>query len=144
MIENQRFKDVFIYLRENKHVRNQQDFTERIGSDKSTVSQIMNDRIAIPNHLFGSVGKAFPFIDDEWIRSGHGTMLKSTFTQQIYGGKGITQTGNVCESESGALILALTEITEMRKLLADALQANQRTNDRLLTLLENIHNKTLQ
>lgn len=141
MIENQRFRDVFMYLREHKHVRNQQDFTERIGSDKSTVSQIMNERITIPNHLFVNVADAFPFIDDEWIRTGNGTMLKSTITQQIYGGEKITQTGNINDADSEILMHAMNEITEMRKLLADALQANQRTNDRLLTLLENIHMK---
>lgn len=43
--------------------------------------------------------------------------------------------------QSTALLHALDEITEMRKLLASALSANQRTNDRLLTLLENLQNK---
>ena len=39
MTETERLRAVFDYLRENKIVRNQQDFVERIGSDKSTVSQ---------------------------------------------------------------------------------------------------------
>jgi hypothetical protein len=140
MIDNQRFKDVFAYLRENKHVRNQQDFTERIGSDKSTVSQIMNDRISIPNNLFAGVANAFPFISEEWLRTGIGTMLKSTYTQQIFGDGQTTQTGNIT-TDSPALIIALHEITAMRKMLADALNANQRTNDRLLSLLENLQSK---
>lgn len=137
-VDNQRFKKMFTFLREHKLVRNQQDFTERIGSDKSTISQIMNNRLAIPNHLFANVNKAFPFIDDEWLRSGKGEMLKPNYTQHIYGGERITQTGNITDGDSSALMAALSELTEMRKLLASALETNQRTNDRLLTLLENV------
>lgn len=136
-IDNQRFKELFVFLREHKLVRNQQDFTERIGSDKSTISQIMNNRLAVPNNMFANVNKAFPFIDEEWLRTGKGAMLKPNYTQQIYGGERITQTGNITDGDSAALMAALNEITEMRKLLATALESTQKTNDRLLTLLEN-------
>ncbi len=76
MIENQRFKEVFVFLKENKYVRNQQDFTERIGSNKSTISQIMNNRIRIPNNLFANINAAFPRINPHWLRTGEGEMLK--------------------------------------------------------------------
>lgn len=141
MIENQRLKTAFEYLKEHRYVRNQQDFTERIGSDKSTVSQIMNERITIPNVLFGNIAAAFPIISEEWLRTGNGEMLKSTYTQQIFGDGQTTQTGNINSGNSEALMHALNEITEMRKLLASALEVNQRTNDRLLTLLENMNTK---
>lgn len=77
MTENQRLKQLLDYLRANKYVRNQQDFVERIGSDKSTISQVMNERISVPNGLFGCVISAFPFVNERWLRSGEGEMLKS-------------------------------------------------------------------
>ena len=52
MSANQRIKILISYLKDNKKIRNQQDFVERIGSDKSTVSQIINEKIAVPNSLF--------------------------------------------------------------------------------------------
>ncbi|MGM9873191.1 MAG: helix-turn-helix domain-containing protein [Muribaculaceae bacterium] len=60
----------------------------------------------------------------------------------INGNKVISESekaNHVIDADSGALNHALNEITEMRKLLSSALEANQRTNDRLLTLLENMH-----
>lgn len=58
----------------------------------------------------------------------------------VNGNKIIEERETEITEQTSALMYALTEITEMRKLLADAMTANQRTNDRLLTLLENIHN----
>lgn len=86
----------------------------------------------------------FPELNPGWVMTGEGEMLKPTNTQNVYGGEKITQTGNINECESDALMLALNEISEMRKLLDRAIATNERTNDRLLTLLENINNKTLQ
>ena len=60
MEENQRFRNVITSLKENKRVRNQQDFVERIGSDKTTISQIVNNKIMIPNNLFAKIKEAFP------------------------------------------------------------------------------------
>lgn len=85
MAETERLRAVFDYLRENKIVRNQQDFVERIGSDKSTVSQILNGRIPIPNILFGKVVATFPQFDEGWLRSGEGSMLKPSVQQTSYG-----------------------------------------------------------
>lgn len=137
-VDNQRFKKMFTFLREHKLVRNQQDFTERIGSDKSTISQIMNNRLAIPNHLFANVNKAFPFIDDEWLRSGKGEMLKPNYTQHIYGGERITQTGNITDGDSPALVAALAEMSEQRKMFASELESRQREMDRLLSMHERL------
>ena len=69
MEENQRFRNVIISLKENKRVRNQQDFVERIGSDKTTISQIVNNKIMIPNNLFAKIKEAFPEVSIEWIKS---------------------------------------------------------------------------
>lgn len=74
--ENKRIQDVYEYLKRNRYVRNQQDFTEKIGSDKTTISQILNHRIAVPNNMFVKIEDSFPFINRRWIKSGEGEMLK--------------------------------------------------------------------
>jgi lipopolysaccharide biosynthesis regulator YciM len=133
MVDNKRFIEMVTYLRQNKYVRNQQDFTERINSDKSTVSQIMNNRIAIPNNMFGNVVSAFPFISKDWLLYGEGEMLRSTYTQNIDEGQNFTQTGNVTVNNSDAALLkAIDEISEQRKMVQKA----QEQIDRLIALLE--------
>lgn len=79
---NQRVRDVIHILKQDKYIRNQQDFTERIGADKSTVSQVVNDKISVPNNLFGKISKAFPQFNTIWLLTGEGEMLKGAEPQR--------------------------------------------------------------
>ena len=65
MNENQRVKKVIEVLKQNKYIRNQQDFAERIGADKSTISQVV-------------ISKAFPQFNIEWLLNDEGEMLKTS------------------------------------------------------------------
>ena len=143
MIDNERFRNMMDYLKKNKYIRNQQDFSERVNSDKATVSQIMNDRINIPNIMFGNISTAFPFLSIEWLKGDKGDMLKPTYTQHINGGKNISQTGDISTIPVELLNKAIDEISEMRKALVealhinqDALRVNQENTARLLSIVE--------
>ena len=76
MIDNQRIKELVSFLKENKRIRNQQDFVERIGSDKSTVSQVLSGKLSIPNNMFDKIYNAFPDISQSWLLTGEGPILK--------------------------------------------------------------------
>lgn len=76
MTENERFRCLVDYLKENRYIRNQQQFVEDVKSDKTTISQLLNGRISAPKILFGNVCAAYPFISLEWLRDGVGDMLK--------------------------------------------------------------------
>ena len=76
MTDNQRIKELVSFLKENKRIRNQQDFVERIGSDKSTVSQVLSGKLPIPNNMFDKICNAFPDVSQSWLRTGEGSMLK--------------------------------------------------------------------
>lgn len=82
MNENQRVKKVIEVLKQGKYIRNQQDFAERIGADKSTISQVVNGKISVPNNLFGKISKAFPQFNIEWLLNDKGEMLNGTAPQQ--------------------------------------------------------------
>lgn len=73
--KNQRFKQIFEYLKESKIVRNQQDFTERLEADKTTISQILNNKTNLSNIMIDKLTIAFPSINCEWVREGEGEML---------------------------------------------------------------------
>lgn len=140
-IDNQRIKKVVDYLKNNRYIRNQQDFTERIGSDKATVSQVLNNRINIPNNMFASIADAFPFVSVDWMRTGEGEMVKPTNTQHVKDGEYFTQTGDVNAIPADILHKALDEISEMRKALTQALTTNQSHTERLLGIVENMTSK---
>ena len=76
MTENERFRCLVDYLKENRYIRNQQQFVEDVKSDKTTISQLLNGRISAPKVLFGNVCAAYPFISMDWLRDGKGEMLK--------------------------------------------------------------------
>lgn len=138
-IDNQRFRAVFEYLKKRRYVRNQQDFSERVDTDKATVSQIMNDRVKIPNIMLTKIDKAFPFISTDWLLTGEGEMLKATYTQTVHGGENFTQTGNISVIPSELLGKALDEIAEMRRALTQALALNQQHTSRLMAMLERLN-----
>lgn len=133
--ENKRFKEMVEYLKTKKYIRNQQDFTERVDSNKTTVSQIINNKISIPDIMFGKISAAFPFISIEWLKKGIGDMLMPSINQV---GKNSTQiAGNANQvNSSSTLDKALDEISEMRKLLAEAIKNNKEQADKFFSIIE--------
>ncbi len=140
MIDNKRFKTMLEYLKKGRHIRNQQEFSEIVNSDKATVSQIVNNRISIPNIMFGNIEQAFPFISIQWLKTGEGEMIKNGVSQTSHGDNSPNINGNANHLISTPTLLekALDEISEMRKALTDALVVNQRHTDQLLSILENL------
>lgn len=136
MTDNKRIKLLVNWLISQGTIASQQDLGEKFGvTNKSYLSQLVNGR-AFSQDFINKLSALDERINEEWLLTGEGEMLKTQYTQQNYGCEKITQTGNINECQSDALMHALNEISEMRKLLESALNANQRTNDRLLTLLE--------
>jgi phage repressor protein C with HTH and peptisase S24 domain len=75
MTDNNRFAELIEYFITNKIVRNQQEFVEKIGSDKATVSQIKNRKLPITNSMLDKIKNAFPNVSVNWLLTGEGEML---------------------------------------------------------------------
>ncbi len=95
MSDLQRLKDVFDFLKQNKYFRNQQDFVERICSDKATVSQILNGKKEYNKQFVCKVVVAFPIISEKWLEFGEGDMLKSEIKYSVEG----ASTNNTIEEQ---------------------------------------------
>jgi len=80
MSDLERVKKVFEYLKSNKYFRNQQDFVERIGSDKATVSQILNGKKEVSKQFVCKVAEAFPVISEKWLNGDDVDMLNDKNT----------------------------------------------------------------
>lgn len=81
MLKN--LKAVYDYLESSKLIRNQQDFVERIGSNKTTVSQILNGRRQITKQFVSLICAAFPFVSEDFLLFGSGSMLLGEGTPVI-------------------------------------------------------------
>lgn len=138
MTSNDRIKLLIDYLKQYRFVRNQQEFSEIVKSDKSTISQILNNKIDVPNGLYKKIVQEFPFISMSWLINGEGEMLKENISQTSHGDNSPNINGhsNHLVSTSNLLGKALDEISEMRKALTDALEVNQKHTDKLLTIIE--------
>lgn len=138
MADNRRFKEMVEYLKKNRYIRNQQDFTERVKSNKATVSQIMNNKISAPNIMFGNISMAFPFISVDWLKTGEGDMLKSSIAQTASGNHNTQVAGNANHvNSSSTLDKAIDEISQQRQLVAKS----QEQIDRLLAIIEKMQDK---
>lgn len=87
MTINDRFAEVINYLIKERIVRNQQEFTEKLNSDKATISLVKNGKQDFPNNMFGKINKAFPTISIDWLKDGKGNMIKMPqLPKNYYGG----------------------------------------------------------
>ena len=78
MTDSERLKQAFVYTKNQRYVRNQQDFTERLGIDKASMSQMINGHRSIANEVFTKIANTFPFFNINWLLTGEGEMLKPT------------------------------------------------------------------
>lgn len=78
MTDSERLKQAFVYTKNQRYVRNQQDFTERLGIDKASMSQMINGHRSIANEVFTKIANTFPFFSINWLLTGEGEMLKPT------------------------------------------------------------------
>lgn len=77
LAKNQRVAEFVRELKNSRRIRNQSHFAEIVGSDKATISEIINEKIEVPNNLFGKIVAAFPEVSREWLESGEGPMFRS-------------------------------------------------------------------
>jgi len=134
MDENKRFNVLLNYLLTKKIVRNQQQFAEEINSDKTTVSQIKNGNINIPNNMFANIESAYPYISSDWLRTGEGEMLKNN---QQSNENVSNNTGIVGNNVSGGGINDAGIINGLLK----RIEKRDEQVDRLLTIIEKLSNQ---
>lgn len=127
---NQRIKHLINVLKEKKMIRNQQDFVERIGSDKSTISQVTNGKQSIPNNLFDKIKKAFPIVSMEWLNTGTGDIFIPSITQHNKNGDNINGQTVTINAETEKLLEVINSCHEMLK------KKDEQIN-KLLTIIEN-------
>lgn len=98
--------------------------------------------------------RAFPNLRREWLMNGEGDMLissqelsepPSVAEDQKGGNHNINVQGNASNiqnfSQDGAIVIALNEISEMRKLLAEVIDINKEQSKRLIIIVDKLSDK---
>ncbi|MDR1561214.1 MAG: helix-turn-helix domain-containing protein [Holosporaceae bacterium] len=134
MNENDRFTEVLNYLIGSKKVRNQQEFTDRIGSNKSTVSQIKNGETKIPNNLFEKITTAFPIISFDWLKKGEGEMLKNN--QQIGNISNSTVVG--ADINGNGITISHNDFAGIIEGYQEVIKKNQEQIDKLIEIIKEV------
>lgn len=93
MTELQRIRRVVNWLIFMEYAENERDLAEKLGYTKSSFSQILNGKVALSDKFVKKLCSANENINEVWIMSGVGDMLKS----EVVGANVITIPANVWE-----------------------------------------------
>ena len=80
---------------------------------------------------------AFPNLNKEWVVSGKGYMTEDQETEN-YPIRQTADTSSASVRDNKPLIMALCEVTEMRKLLSEVIFINKEQSNRLLNIVDKL------
>lgn len=89
--KNLRFNIVLDVLKAKGVIRNQQQFVENVGVDKSLISLVKNGKAGVSDDLLLRIEKAFPIVSTSYIKSGVGSPIEPE-TGKTYDGEDPEQT----------------------------------------------------
>lgn len=125
---NQRVKLIVNELKEQRRIHSDADCARLIGIDKAELSKMMAGKRNISQRCVNGLLATFPEINEEWLRTGEGEMLKNT--SAIAESHSISIAGeeikenkiNVNADETIAMLIA--EVAAQRRLTEKVLEHN--------------------
>lgn len=125
-VVNQRVGEAFKYLKNNRKVTSQKDFAKIIGSDEATVSNVLRQKLDVPNNFLAKINKAFPQINMGWLQTGEGEMVVEVKKQVYYGGD---------DTPNDETVKSFIELLKLKEI---SLQKSQSQIDSLIELVNRL------
>ena len=125
---NQRLNQTIDFLKEQRRIHSASDFARITGIDKGDLSRMVNGKRPITQHFVGLISSHFPDINEEWLRTGEGEMLKNT--SAIAENHSISIAGeeikenNIRVNTDETIASLIAEVAAQRKLTEIALKQN--------------------
>ena len=125
---NQRVKLIVNELKEQRRIHSDADCARLIGIDKAELSKMMSGKRNISQRCINGLLTTFPEINEEWLRTGEGEMLKNTsavaesHSISIAGEEIKENKINVNADETIAMLIA--EVAAQRRLTEKVLEHN--------------------
>lgn len=76
MVDSERFKSVFEYLRGQRRVHNQSDLAKLLNKQRSYISEIMNGGRTMSEQFVSLFCSVFTDVNPDWLMTGKGSMLR--------------------------------------------------------------------
>lgn len=125
---NQRLNQTIDFLKEQRRIHSASDFARITGIDKGDLSRMVNGKRPITQHFVGIITTHFPDINEEWLRTGEGEMLKNT--SAIADNHSISIAGeeikenNIRVNTDETIASLIAEVAAQRRLTEIALKQN--------------------
>lgn len=143
MTRKERINQAFTYLKNKGIVHTQKDIAITMKASTSNVSSALSGvETVLTDNFLNRFNKAFNNVfNEEWLITGNGEMLnpQNCIKSSNIGDNSTQIAGNSNHiNNSSTLDKALDEISEMRKLLAEAIKNNKEQTERLLSIIEKL------
>lgn len=143
MERKQRLRIAFEHVKSMGKAHTQKDAAETMGATPQNFSGALNGNPqCLTDNFLRRFNEAFGHVFNiEWLLTGDGEMLATGNMTSVDGGNNITVGGdaqNVTNNSDKALLMAMGELSEMRKLLAEAITINKEQSQRFLGVIENL------
>lgn len=125
---NQRLNQTIDFLKEQRRIHSASDFARITGIDKGDLSRMVNGKRPITQHFVGLITTHFPDVNEEWLRTGEGEMLKNT--SAIADNHSISIAGeeikenNIRVNTDETIASLIAEVAAQRRLTEIALKQN--------------------
>lgn len=126
---NQRFKEIADELKKSRKVYSDADLARILGISRSEMSNVIAERRPVSKRIVNNLLSAFPDINEEWLRTGEGNMLKDNDSSSDYSpaiaedhSTAVSGYQNVVNSDP-IIVRLLDEISAQRRLTENAQEA---------------------
>lgn len=125
---NQRLKVLIFELRKRKKVYSQAEFAEIVGISRTQFSEIVTGKRRLSDKAIHKIISAIPEINEEWLRTGAGEMLKSQTSTAENGAVSITgeeiKENNIQVNTDETIAKLIAEVAAQRRVTEKVLEQN--------------------
>lgn len=124
---NQRFNEIVNELKRQRKIYSYADFARIVDIPRGDLSQMMSGKRKVSKRCVSNMLENFPEINEEWLRTGEGEMLKSTSTASNHSvsiaGEEIKE-NNIHVNTDDTLAMLIAEMAAQRKMTEKILDQN--------------------
>lgn len=124
---NQRVNEVVSKLKEQRKVHSAADVARIIKIDRAELSRMMTGKRQVSQHVVESLLTNFPEINEEWLRTGAGEMLKKTASAENHAvalAADEIRENNITVNSNDTIAMLVAEVAAQRRLTEKVLEQN--------------------
>lgn len=124
---NQRLKIVIDELKRQRKILNQAEFAQLSGISRTQFSELVTGKRKISDKTIHKIISSFPEINEDWLKTGKGEMLKNSASAQNHSvsmaGEEIKE-NNIRVNSDDKIAMLVAEIAAQRRLTEKVLEQN--------------------